>query len=105
MAMSGKSAAVTTAFTPGSASALEASIDTIRACACGLRLTLPHSMPGRRHVGAEGGAAGDLVDAVRADRTGADDFQLGFGNDVVHAALASPRISAAASITARMILS
>ena len=46
LAMFGKSAAVTTAFTPGSFSALEVSIYTIRACACGLRLTLAHSMPG-----------------------------------------------------------
>src|SRR5712672_1934786 len=43
---SGKSARVTTAFTPGSASALATSIDMIRACAYGLRLILPHSMPG-----------------------------------------------------------
>src|SRR6185437_11080055 len=45
-AMFGKSAAVITAFTPGSASAFFVLIDLIRAWACGLRLTLPHSMPG-----------------------------------------------------------
>src|SRR6516162_2930056 len=40
------SAAVTTALTPGRASALDASIERMRACACGERITLPHSMPG-----------------------------------------------------------
>src|SRR6516225_4301022 len=40
------SAAVTIALTPGSASAFDASIERIRACACGERITLPHSMPG-----------------------------------------------------------
>src|SRR6266849_1212272 len=40
------SRAVTTAFTPGSASAFEVSIDLMRACGCGLRLTLPQIMPG-----------------------------------------------------------
>ena len=37
----GKSAFVTTALTPSSASAFEASMRTIRACACGLRKTRP----------------------------------------------------------------
>ncbi len=74
--MSGKSSAVTTACTPGSAAALLVSIDTMRACACGERLTLPHSMPGSASVGAEQRAAGDLVDAIGTDRTGADDFQV-----------------------------
>jgi hypothetical protein len=36
-----------TAFTPGSASAAEVSMDTMRACANGLRRTAPCSMPGR----------------------------------------------------------
>src|SRR5215831_2157578 len=40
------SAAVTTALTPGKASAFVASIERMRACACGERMTLPHSMPG-----------------------------------------------------------
>ena len=40
------SRAVTTAFTPGSASALEVSMPMMRACACGLRRTLPQIMPG-----------------------------------------------------------
>src|SRR5258705_3039712 len=44
--MLGKSAEVTTALTPGSASALSTLIDRMRAWACGLRLILPHSMPG-----------------------------------------------------------
>ena len=46
---SGKSTmsrAVTTALTPGSASAFEVSIDLMRACGCGLRSTLPQIMPG-----------------------------------------------------------
>src|SRR5262249_4546163 len=42
-----KSARVTTALTPGSASALDVSIETIRAWACGLRSTRPTSWPGR----------------------------------------------------------
>ena len=40
------SRAVTTAFTPGSFSAFEVSIDLMRACGCGLRNTLPQIMPG-----------------------------------------------------------
>src|SRR5271156_2265946 len=55
------------------------------------------------HVGAKIGAAGDLVDTVRADRTGADDLQI-FLIEKTHCA-ASARITAAASSTARMILS
>ena len=54
------------------------------------------------HVRAEHGAAGDLVHAVGTDRTRADNSQI--GANVIHRT-ASPRISAAASITARMILS
>src|SRR5919108_2367435 len=45
--MSWKSSRVITAFTPGSASALEVSIDLILACGWGLRRTLPTSMPGK----------------------------------------------------------
>src|SRR5919106_290364 len=45
--MSWKSSRVTTALTPGSARALEVSIDLIRACGCGLLRTLPTSMPGK----------------------------------------------------------
>src|SRR5262249_31823331 len=44
---SGKSARVTTALTPGSDSAAEASIDLMFACGCGLRKILPTSIPGR----------------------------------------------------------
>src|SRR6202023_2588245 len=43
---SGKSAAVTTALTPGNAAAFVVSILRIRAWACGERRILPHSMPG-----------------------------------------------------------
>src|SRR6266478_3221073 len=45
-AIGGKSSAVTTALTPGKARALSILIDMMRAWACGLRFTLPHSMPG-----------------------------------------------------------
>ena len=48
LAISGKSFAVTTAWTPFNASAFEVSIDTIRACACGERRILPHNMPEAR---------------------------------------------------------
>src|SRR5262249_21747388 len=44
---SAKSSRVMTAFTPGRASALEVSIDTMRAWGCGLRSTRPISWPGR----------------------------------------------------------
>ena len=44
---SGKSAPVMTALTPGRAAALLVSMDLIRACACGLRSTLPYNAPGR----------------------------------------------------------
>ena len=40
------SLAVTTAFTPGWASALAVLIDLMRACGCGLRSTLAQIMPG-----------------------------------------------------------
>ncbi len=55
------------------------------------------------HVGAEIGPAGDLVDPVRTDRPGADDLE-GRLVEITHAE-ASPLITAAASSTARMILS
>src|SRR5215831_17703168 len=42
----GKSSQVTTALTPGNARAFSVLIDMMRACACGLRLTLPQSIPG-----------------------------------------------------------
>src|SRR3546814_2813021 len=41
-----KSFAVTTAFTPGSASAFEVSMPRITACGCGLRSTLAQIIPG-----------------------------------------------------------
>ena len=43
---SGKSAAVTTARTPGSAAARLVSMETMRACACGERRILPTKVPG-----------------------------------------------------------
>ena len=42
-----KSSRVITAFTPGSASAFDVSIETIFACGCGLRSTRPMSWPAR----------------------------------------------------------
>ena len=42
----GTSAGVSTAFTPGSASAARVSMRTMRACGYGLRSILPWSMPG-----------------------------------------------------------
>src|SRR6516162_3451488 len=42
----GKSSAVMTALTPGKARAFSVWIAMMRAWACGLRLTLPHSIPG-----------------------------------------------------------
>ena len=44
----GMSRAVTTAFTPGRALALLVSIDLMRACAWGLRSTLPCNIPANR---------------------------------------------------------
>jgi hypothetical protein len=44
--VSGRSLAVITAWTPGVASAARVSIETMRACACGLRKTTPCSIPG-----------------------------------------------------------
>ena len=97
------SRAVTTAFTPGSASAFEVSIDLMRACGCGLRSTLPQIMPGMVVSAANGRAARDLVDAVGADGALADPLVV--GDDVHWAASLCSRISAAVSITARTILS
>ena len=48
LAMCGKSFDVTTAFTPGSSSALQVSIDRMRAWACGERSTLPQIIPATR---------------------------------------------------------
>ena len=56
---------------------------------------------GHHHIRAELGTAGDLVHAIRPDRARADNSQI--CAYIVHRA--APRISAAASITARMILS
>ncbi len=61
-------------------------------------LPMEHARP--VHVGAEVGLAHDLVDTVVPDGAGSDPLELLL---VTH--YASPRISAAASRTARMILS
>ena len=75
-ARSGKSAPVTTAFTPGSASAFAVSMRAMRAWA--MRAALDAAVQHARHdeVGAERGAAGHLVDAVGPDRPGADDVEV-----------------------------
>ena len=78
-------AEVTIALTPGSASALSMLIDLICAWACGLRSTLPMQHAREGVVGAVLGAAGDLVDAVMANRTRADNFEIAV---VVDAAIA-----------------
>ena len=74
--ISGKSAEVTTACTPGSASAFSTSIFTMRACGYGLRLTLPYSIPAIFMSAPKLARPVDLVDAIGPDRTRADDFQL-----------------------------
>jgi hypothetical protein len=61
-------------------------------------------LAGELHVGAEAGAPGDLVHAVRADRAGADDLEVRIGLERCRHQCA-PLISAAASWTARTILS
>ena len=60
-------------------------------------------LAGQPEIGAIGGAAGDFFHPIRANRTGANNAQIGFVANKGHTF--SPRISAAASITARMILS
>src|SRR5713226_3883750 len=44
----GTSTWVSTAHTPGASTAADVSIETIRACGCGLRSVAPHSIPSRR---------------------------------------------------------
>ena len=56
----------------------------------------------RARISGEHRPAGHLVDPIRADGTGTNDFQAGI--DIVHPTV-SPRSSAAASMTARMTLS
>ena len=101
-AMFGRSSAVITACTPGSFNALLVSIDTMRACACGERFTLPHSMPGRTESAPN--MARPVTLSTPSGRTGRVPTTSRIGANVIHSA-ASLRISAAASITARMILS
>ena len=79
---SGKSFAVTTALTPGSAAAFEVSIERMRACACGERRILPIERAGHRVVGGVHRPAGDLRHAVRTDRPGPHPFVT--PDDIVH---------------------
>ena len=93
--------AVTTALTPGNASAFEVSIDLMRACGCGLRSTLPQIMPGM--VVSAANAARPVTLSTPSGLNGALADPLVVGDDVHHCA--ASRISAAVSITARTILS
>jgi hypothetical protein len=100
-----KSLPVTTALTPASFCAAEVSIDLMRACACGLLQHLADDLAGHDQVGAEPGAARHLVDAVRP--IGRVPTHLNSEPARLSPSLAcqAPLISAAASITARTILS
>ncbi len=76
----------------------------------GAALDLADQHAGQGKIGAIGGPPGDLVHAVRTHRPGADHLQLRPGGRLVHhvghaTALRACLRSAAASITARMILS
>ena len=73
---SGRSAAVITAFTPFSFSALDVSILLILAWACGLLRMRPTNWPGHVEVRAVAGAARHLVDAVGTDGAGADGCEI-----------------------------
>ena len=68
--------AVTTAFTPGSFSAAEVSIDLMRACGVRAAQHLADQLAGHGEVGAEAGAARHLVDAVGADGRVPTDLNL-----------------------------
>ena len=101
MSSAGKSSPVTTAFTPGIASAIDVSIDTMLAWACGDR-RYAVQLARQVEVGCEASLAHDLVVAVVTDRAGADPL-VGLGIlDGGHVALLS---CTAASWTERMILS
>jgi hypothetical protein len=63
----------------------------MRALGFGLRLILQWQHARRLHVGAEIGPASHLVDAVGADRAGADDFQRKIDNDATAAVSTSPK--------------
>ncbi len=108
-ARSGKSAPVTTAFTPGSASAFLVSMPRMRAWACGLRLMRPQIMPGMTKSAPN--AARPVTLSTPSGRIGrvptlakcsAASRAIEY---VAHATLRSCLSSAAASSTARMTLS
>ena len=64
----GTSSWVSTAWTPGSVTASEMSIATMRACACGLRTVWPQSIPRRDRSLEYANSPVDLGDAVDAAR-------------------------------------
>ncbi len=97
-----------TALTPASFSAFEVSIFLIRACACGLLSTSACKLTGEVVVGAVLGAAGHLVDAIGAQRAGADECELLVFDQMRIGVLSHQAVllmSAAASSTALTILS
>ena len=102
---SAKSSRVTTAFTPGSCSALDVSIEMMRAWACGLRSTRPTSWPAmwksapkRARPVTLSWPSGRMVrvPTIAGERS---------GGVVRVGAMGQPLISAAVSITAFTILS
>ena len=95
---------VTTALTPGSFSALEVSIDLMRACGCGLRNTLPQIMPGM--VVSAANCARPVTLSMPSGRMVRWPIHLLLVTMfMIYLPLYCARISAAVSITARTILS
>ena len=99
------SRAVMTAFTPGSFSAFDVSIDLMRACACGLRNTLPQIMPGMAVSAANW--ARPVTLSMPSGRMVRWPIHLLLVTRFIGLApvIYCARISAAVSITARTILS
>ena len=104
LACSGKSFAVTTAFTPASASAFEVSIDLMIGVGVRAAQHLADQLAGQVEVGAEAGAAGHLVGAVRTIGARADPLVLA-GSVFGAGSSGGSLISAATSMTAVTILS
>src|SRR6516225_6562671 len=100
--MSGKSVRVVTALTPGNAILVGVDRHDPRV---GVRAALNFAPQhaGHFHVSAKICTPGDFVDAIGPDRPGPDDLQRLLFEKRHY--WASPRMTAAASSTARMILS